>query len=127
MQKKDLMADEVRAAKRDITGRIITDPSGLKNLYQETFTHRLRSRPPKQSAADLYELQENFLDKRLAVTANKKSPEWTRKKVIQVMKSLKKNKSRDPLGLVNEIFMLVNGFKKQYQETILYSGIISSG
>ena len=98
----------VPAAKRDITGRVITDPNGLKKLYQETFTHRLRFRPPKQSVADLYELQENLVMKRLAVTSTVKSPGWTRCDVINVMKGLKKNKSRDPLGLVNEIFLFEN-------------------
>ena len=63
---------------------------------------------PKQSVADLYELQENLVMKRLAVTSTVKSPEWTRGDVINVMKGLKKNKSRDPLGLVNEIFLFEN-------------------
>ena len=77
------------AAKQDITLRIVTDPNGLKTLYQETFTHRLRFRPPKQSVAELYELQENLVKKRLAVTGNDKSPEWTRSDVTNVMKSLR--------------------------------------
>ena len=62
----------------------------------------------KRALPSTYDLQENLLKKRLAVTGNEKSPEWTRKEVINVMKSLKKNKSRDPLRLVNEIFMIEN-------------------
>ena len=109
----------VPAAKRDITGRVITDPSGLKKLYQETFTHRLRFRPPKQSVSDLYELQENLVKKRLAVTSTTKSPEWTNVDVINVMKGLKKNKSRDPLGLVNELFLFENAGEDLIQSLTL--------
>ena len=98
----------VPAAKRDITGRTITDPNGLKQLYKETFTHRLRSRPSKKSTADLYELQEILLKKRLVLTEDERTPEWSRQDVMNVMKSLKKNKARDPLGWVNELFRLEN-------------------
>ena len=35
---------------------------------------------------------------------NKTTP-WTMNKLVKVLKYLKKNKSRDPLGLANEIFM----------------------
>ena len=45
-----------------------------------------------------------YLKKRLAITADNKSPPWTEGKVKSVLKSLKKGKSRDPLGLINEIF-----------------------
>ena len=98
----------IPSAKRDVTGRTITDGSGLKKLYKETFTHRLRSRPPKQSVADVYGLQEMLIKKRLAVTENDKSPEWSREEVIEIMKKLKTNKARDPLGWVNELFRVEN-------------------
>ena len=48
-------APAIPSAKRDVTGRTVTDPHGLKHLYQETFSHRLRFRPPKQSVAEDYD------------------------------------------------------------------------
>ena len=42
------------------------------------------------------------------MTETENSPEWSRQDVIDVMKSLKKDKARDPLGWVNEIFRLEN-------------------
>ena len=84
--------------------RLVTDQEGLKKLYLETFTHRLRTRPPKESVSDTLKLQEGLLKKRLAITADNKSPPWTEGKVKSVLKSLKNGKSRDPLGLINEIF-----------------------
>ena len=89
------IAPSVPAAKRDITGRIVTDPAGLKKLYLETFSHRLRTRPAKQSVAENIELQKILIEKRLTVTEDD---------VVKVMKSLKNGKSRDPLGLINELF-----------------------
>ena len=43
--------------------------------------------------------------KRLEAAKLKKSPAWNMDKLDTVLKHLKKNKSRDPLGLANEIFM----------------------
>ena len=92
------------AAKLDSNNRLVTDKDGLKKLYQETFTHRLRTRPPKESVRETLEMQQNLLDKRLALTSNNKSEPWTEGDVRSVLKSLQNGKSRDPLGLINEIF-----------------------
>ena len=97
-------APAIPAAKRDITGRIITDPAGLKKLYLETFSHRLRTRPSKQSVVENFELQKALLEKRLVVTEEEDCNEWSEFDVTKVMKSLKNGKSRDPLGLINELF-----------------------
>ena len=57
---------------------------------------------------DLINLQmekEELCMKRLEAAKLKKSPAWNMDKLDTVLKHLKKNKSRDPLGLANEIFM----------------------
>ena len=92
------------AAKKDVTGRIVTDPIGLKKLYMDTFSHRLRTRPPKKSFAETVELQKKLIEKRLAITEDKVSPDWSEHDVISVMRSLKNGKARDPLGYTNELF-----------------------
>ena len=87
----------VPSAKADINGRLVSDPNGLKNLYLDTFTHRLRQRPIKEKYSKLFELQKEVLDRRLIITSENKSPDWSEIDVIEVLKSLKNGKSRDPL------------------------------
>ena len=50
------------------------------------------------------ELQDGLLEKRLLTTIDQKSPPWTETDIIDVLKSLKLGKSRDPLGLDNLLF-----------------------
>ena len=54
------------------------------------------------------DLQESLLRKRLALSRFRKSAPWTEKDVITVMKSLKANKSKDPHGMINELFKFPN-------------------
>ena len=102
------MSASAPAAKKDVTNRLVTDPAGLKKLYMETFTHRLRERPSKESYNELFDLQESLLRKRLAITKSKKSAPWSEKDVEAVMKTLKNNKSKDPHGMINELFKSPN-------------------
>ena len=48
--------------------------------------------------------KEKLCQKRLEVARNNKTPEWNMKDLEKVLKQLKTNKSRDPLGLCNELF-----------------------
>ena len=98
------VAPPVPAAKIDINGRMVTDPNGIKNLYLETFTHRLRQRPVKQHYAELFLLQQKLCEKRLLISMTEKSYPWTEDDILKVLNSLKNGKCRDPLGMINEIF-----------------------
>ena len=98
------VSTSVPSAKTDVNGRIVTDPNGIKKLYLETFTHRLRQRPIKEDFSDLFKLQQDLCRKRLINTLKEKSQEWSEKEVVETLKSLKNNKCSDPLGFVNEIF-----------------------
>ena len=53
------------AAKVDANGRRVTDPNGIKDLYLDTFCHRMRHRPIKDENAELFELQKELCEKRL--------------------------------------------------------------
>ena len=44
----------------NVNGKMISDPNGIKKLYLETFTHRLRQRPPKEDNIELFELQQRL-------------------------------------------------------------------
>ena len=94
----------VPAAKLNANGNMISDPNSIKKLYLETFTHRLRQRPPKQEYVELIELQQRLLEKRLLLSMDDKSPPWSEQNILDTLNSLKNGKCRDPLGLVNEIF-----------------------
>ena len=95
----------IPSAKTDpVSGKTVTNPEELKKLYLETFQHRLRNRPAKQSYSELCELEDMLCKSRLLITKHKKSRDWTEKEVVKAMKSLKSNKARDPLGFSTDIF-----------------------
>ena len=52
----------------------------------------------------LKELKENLCNQRLTLARLTKSPDWSLESLIKVLKNLKSNKSRDPHGLINELF-----------------------
>ena len=98
------MSASVPAAKVNPNGRMVTDPQGIKDLYLDTFFHRLRQRPIKEKYSEVFELQQNLCEKRLLCTFDEKSPPWTENDIISVLKYLKNGKCRDPTGMINELF-----------------------
>ena len=88
----------VPTAKKDVNGMLVTNPDLLKKLYLDTYHHRLRNRPIRP------DLKEDLFQLRLKLSKLRKSKPWTRKNLDNVLKSLKNNKSRDPHGLINELF-----------------------
>ena len=77
------------AAKVDVNGRLVTDEEGLKQLYLDTFTHRLRQRPVKEDYAEVYQSQQELLEKRLLITKDVKSADWSEEDIISIMPSVK--------------------------------------
>ena len=94
----------VPVGKKDKSGNIITNHRGLKHLYLNTYINRLRNRPIRQGFEEIKRLKMNLFDLRLKLSKNKKSKPWTHKQLEKVLKYLKKNKARDPNGLINELF-----------------------
>ena len=91
-------------AKKDVDCKIITSHQDLKNLYLDTFVHRLRYRPIREDYTVLITLKETLCEARIALSKLNKSPEWTADDLHKVLSSLKNNKSRDPHGLINKLF-----------------------
>ena len=91
-------------AKIGPTGRLVSSPAELKNLYLSTYKHRLRHRPIKPGFQQLKLLKEELCSKRLQLVKLKPHEPWTNKELVKVLQSLKNNKSRDPHSLINEIF-----------------------
>ena len=91
-------------AKKDCDGKLITSQHLMKSLYLDTFLHRLRHRPMNKDYIKLKNLKELLFKRRLEYAMKKKSKPWNMNQLIKVLKSLKNNKSRDPHGMVNELF-----------------------
>ena len=91
-------------AKQNFDGKLITSQENLKTLYLETFIHRLRSRPIKNELIWLKEMKEELSAERIKLSKLSRTPPWSLGDLRKVLKSLKKNKSRDPHGLINELF-----------------------
>ena len=66
-------------AKKDVDGKVITSHQDLKNLYLETFVHRLRYRPIRDDYKLLITLKETLCNARIMLSKMNKSPPWTAK------------------------------------------------
>ena len=104
--KKKIMprATEKVTAKKDSTGKLITNPEVLKKLYEDTYKKRLKHRQMKPELMKLNYLREYLFQLRLESAAKKKSPDWSLKQLSAVLKKLKSGNAQDPTGLVNELF-----------------------
>ena len=91
-------------AKKDCDGKIITSQNQIKLLYLDTFVHRLHHRPIRDDFSYLKSLKEELFTRRLEYVQKKKTEPWTPSQLEKTLSSLKNNKSRDPHGLVNELF-----------------------
>ena len=91
-------------AKKDENGLLITSPNLLKDLYLRTYKHRLRQRDIKPELMDILFLKTELWESRLDELLLKKSSPWSSDDLDKVLKSLKNNKTRDPVGMINEIF-----------------------
>ena len=104
-------------AKKDDLGNLITAPSALKNLYLETYQNRLKHRKINERYQDIRELKNELWELRFEALKSKPSTPWTIEDLEKATKSLKNNQSRDPLGMISEIFkskLLVRKYKKQW-------------
>ena len=92
-------------AKKDREGNLITSPDLLKNLYLQTYQDRLRNRDMKEELMDVFFLKEELWISRMEELRKLKSVPWSKSQLRKALKSLKKNKTSDPNGMINELFM----------------------
>ena len=91
-------------AKLDRNGKLVTNPQKLLDLYVETYSDRLSHKRIKAEYKDIFLLKNHLWQLRAEQCSGVKTEQWTRKDLNTVLKSLKNNKSRGPLGMVSEIF-----------------------
>ena len=94
----------VPVGKRDKSGNIITNHNSLKHLYLATYISRLRERPILEGFEEIKRLKMNLFKMRLKLSSNNKSKPWKLKDLEKILRHLKRNKARDPNGLINELF-----------------------
>ena len=96
----------VPTAKKDHMGKIVSTPSGLKKLLAKEYKGRLRTRPVRPDLVGLDQRRRRILKMKLKLASSRPSSPWSMSDLERALKDLKKNKSRDHEGLVNEIFKL---------------------
>ena len=99
---------EQLTSKKNKEGDSITDPEQIKDIYLEAYKDRLAHREIDPELQNYKNLREELFDQRLEQAKRNKSPPWTMEELETVLCKLKKDKAADPIGLVNEIFMLKN-------------------
>ena len=96
--------NEPPSAMLDQHGNLVTNTKALEELILNTYINRLKALEIKEELK-LYQVQkEQLCKKRLEEAQAVKTPNWTMNELNTVLKQLKNNKSRDPLGLANELF-----------------------
>ena len=103
--------------------------------------YRLENRKMKDEFQEIFTLKTQLWNERLQLAKTRIFRKWTISDIDKVIKTLKKNQTTDPNGLINEIFMektmgldlkkgllnLMNGIKEnmQFPEQILFANISS--
>ena len=90
--------------KKDRKGNLITNHLGLKNLYLKTYKQRLRNRPIQTGFKEIENLKSILFNLRNKLCEGRKSDPWKMEHLENAIKTLKKNKARDPNGWINELF-----------------------
>jgi hypothetical protein len=92
-------------AMMDSDGNLVTTSDEINELaLQKLAVERLRNRPIKEGMETMKEQKEMLCQQNLKKARCNKSPDWTENDVIEVLKNLKKDVARDPLGYANELF-----------------------
>ena len=94
----------VPVGKKDKFGNVITNHEGLKQLYLNTYVHRLRNRPMKEEYQDIKVLKEELFELRLELANCNQSVPWNMEDLEFVLSNLRQGKARDPNGWTNQLF-----------------------
>ena len=87
-----------------MSGNLLTNDEKIQEAALNVFTKRLENRPMKDDLKHIREAKESLCKNILKLAGSNKTPDWKMKDLKRVLKNLKKQKSRDPLGLANDIF-----------------------
>ena len=88
----------------DRNGVLHTSNREIEAAALVIYENRLKNRKMKDDLKHIQKTKEDLCKLRLEKAKLNKTSPWTMKQLEVVLKSLKKNKSRDPLGFANELF-----------------------
>jgi hypothetical protein len=88
----------------DPFGNLVTSTAGVAKLALNHYQNILENKPINEDLKHVQVDKEELCDIRLEIAKQNKSPDWDMTDLDNVLRYLKNNKSRDPLGLANEIF-----------------------
>ena len=91
-------------AMADEYGNLVTAAAGIKKLASDHYRKVLENKPMKEGLEQVQKDKEELSALRLDIATKEKSPPWDMTDLENVLKKLKNNKSRDPLGNANELF-----------------------
>ena len=90
--------------KKDEDGNLITSSEALKKLYLRTYVKRLKHRSMKSEYEEIFELKNLLWSERFKVLRKNISTPWKYQDICKAAKTLKTNQTRDPNGMINELF-----------------------
>ena len=91
-------------AMMDGDGNLVTSVKGVEKLSIEHYSKVLKNRPMIEKYSKLKEDKEDLCEERVKLAKGNVTPPWEMSDLETVLHYLKKNKTRDPLGLSNELF-----------------------
>ena len=83
---------------------LVTNEDKIKEMAMKAYKNRLRNRPIKEGLEHILLAKEKLADMLMEKARLNKTPPWNIQDLQVVLDKLKKNKSRDPHGLANELF-----------------------
>ena len=96
--------DPPTAMRDPLTDNLLTTDDKIKEAAIKVYAKRLENKPMKEDLNHIREAKETLCEKLLKLAGSVKTPPWNMKDLEKVLGKLKKQKARDPLGLVNDIF-----------------------
>ena len=76
-------------------GQMVTNTDEIKELYSNEFRERLRSRPSHPGFLEIHKLKKSIFQLKLEKARASISNDWTMKELEDVLKNIKKGKSRE--------------------------------
>ena len=91
-------------AKRNFQGKHVTAPADLRKLLLKEYQERLRKRPNRNIFQKSKRIRRKLIQMKLKLSEQTKSDPFQMSDLDQVLNNLKSGKSRDPLGILREVF-----------------------
>ena len=89
---------------KNVENKVITNPKEKKTVILDHFLDRTQEKPPHEDVKNVLDLENKTFELRLESSKRCKSPPIEMNELETAIKSLKIEKSRDPAGLISDIF-----------------------